>query len=169
MIHSTPTLTALELIETEIELKNGNGIQNFARNTRTRLSLEGFNVVNIGNHIDFGLKETIIAYRSEAAPVAEVLAQKFFPAAKLEAGGKTSPRTDIRVSLGRDLIDNQWPPNQPREKVAAVESVSAPPPAPATPTPEKATTAESITPVSPTAVTDAPDTLAVQEHRKRRI
>jgi len=100
---SIPFLTSRELLETRIELKNGNGAQNLARNARTRLSLEGFTVVAIGNHIDFGLEETTIAYRPEAARVARVLAQKFFPEAKLKANGKTSRGADIRVSLGRNL------------------------------------------------------------------
>lgn len=100
---SIPFLTSRELLETRIELKNGNGAQNLARDARRLLSLEGFTVVAIGNHIDFGLEETTIAYRPEAARVARVLAQKFFPQARLKADGKTSRGADIRVSLGRDL------------------------------------------------------------------
>ena len=103
-VDSTPILTALDMLETKIELKNGNGFQDCAREMRSRLSRDGFNVVGIGNHIDFGLEETIIAYRPQAARVAQVLAQKFFPEARLKANGKISPKADIRVSLGRDWI-----------------------------------------------------------------
>ncbi|MEJ2093144.1 MAG: LytR C-terminal domain-containing protein [Syntrophobacterales bacterium] len=104
---ASPRLTAVELLDTGIELKNGNGAKDFARIMRRRLSSEGFTVVGIGNHIDFGLEETIIAHRTKAARVAQVLAQKFFPGAKLEANGDISPRADIRVSLGRDMIPSR--------------------------------------------------------------
>ncbi|OPX19810.1 MAG: hypothetical protein BZ151_07110, partial [Desulfobacca sp. 4484_104] len=58
-----PLLTASELIETAIDIRNGSGIPNIARNSRTLLSLEGFNVVSIANHIDFGKQKTTIYYR----------------------------------------------------------------------------------------------------------
>jgi Tfp pilus assembly protein PilF len=99
-----PVLTVLDLEGTRIEVKNGNGIQDQARETRGLLALEGFNVVGIGNHIDFGLEDTVIAYRPESAKVARALVRKFFPGAKLEEGGKLSPGADIRVSLGRDQL-----------------------------------------------------------------
>jgi Tfp pilus assembly protein PilF len=100
----SPKLTALELHGTQIELKNGNGIHDRARELRSLLFLEGFTVVGIGNHIDFGLEETIISYRPEAKRVAQVLAQKYFPGAKLKEGGNVSQVADIRVSLGRDRL-----------------------------------------------------------------
>jgi len=103
-----PVLTVLDLEGTRIEVKNGNGIQDQARETRSRLFLEGFNVVDIGNHIDFGLDDTVISYRPESAKVARALVQKFFPGAKLEEGGKVSPGADIRVSLGRDQLDDKF-------------------------------------------------------------
>jgi hypothetical protein len=70
------------------------------------LTLEGFTVVGIGNHIDFGLEKTIIAYRPEAAQVAETLSKKFFPGAILEVkeDERFSAQAAVRVSLGRDLI-----------------------------------------------------------------
>jgi Tfp pilus assembly protein PilF len=102
-----PVLTVLDLEGTRIEVKNGSGIHNQARETRSRLSLEGFTVAGIGNHLDFCLEDTTIAYRPESAKVAQALAQKFFPGAKLEQGGKLSPGMDIRVSLGRDQLNDQ--------------------------------------------------------------
>jgi len=100
-------LTVRELVQVRVEIKNGNGVKGQAREMRSRLSLEGFTVVGIGNHIDFGLEETIISYRPEAARMAKVLAEKFLPGAKLEEGGRLSPKADVRVSLGRDLIPGQ--------------------------------------------------------------
>jgi hypothetical protein len=100
-----PTFLASgELTQVRIELKNGNGAQDQARELRSRLSVEGFTVVGIGNHIDFGLEQTVITYRPEAARVARVLGQKFFPGAELRESQRLSPQADVRVSLGRDLL-----------------------------------------------------------------
>ena len=71
------------------------------------LRAEGFRVASIGNHIDFGLEKTVIAYRPEAAQLAQVLSQKFFPKASFEEGGRLSPGADVRVSLGWDMIPDQ--------------------------------------------------------------
>ena len=101
---SKPHLSVDQLLDTRIELKNGNGVQNQAREARSRLLSEGFTVVSIGNHIDFGLEKTVIAYRPEAVQVAEVLSQRFFPGANLEKEDNISRGVDIRVSLGRDLM-----------------------------------------------------------------
>jgi hypothetical protein len=101
----SPFLTAQELIQAQIEIKNGNGVQGHARMMGGLLVLDGFNVVGIGNHAHFGIKKTIIAYRPEAARVALALSKKFFPDAILELKeeSKLSSQTDVRVSLGRDL------------------------------------------------------------------
>lgn len=101
-----PVLSVSDLTETRIELKNGNGFHGDARVARRQLALEGFNVVAIGNHIDFGLDETIITYRPESVRVAKALAAKHFPGAKLQENGKLSPEVDIRIALGRDRLDN---------------------------------------------------------------
>jgi len=128
-------LTAQELEGTWIEVKNGNGARNQARDTRNRLFLEGFTVVGIGNHLDFGLEETVITYRPGATRVAQTLTQKFFPGARLEEGGSLSREADIRVSLGHDRLTDTHMARQERESPAALamapasaaEPVTAPP------------------------------------------
>jgi len=152
-------ITAVELLDTGIELKNGNGAHNFARTMRRRLSNDGFTVVGIGNHIDFGLKETVIAHRNKAARVAQVLAQKFFPGAKLEANGDISPRADIRVSMGRDLLSPQ--------EVAAEGPKPVAPAAPVTTTSEKKAEKIAASRVTPTPPT--PDFLAALKLYTMRI
>jgi len=164
---ASPVLTALELLDTGIELKNGNGAGDFARSMRRRLSSEGFTVVGIGNHIDFGLEETVIAHRIEAARVAQVLAQKFFPGAKLEADGDMSPRADIRVSLGRDLLTVQDPASRHQEKVAADGPGPVPPAAPVATAPEKKAEKIAASRVTPTPPT--PDFLAALKLYNMRI
>ena len=121
------TLTAAELLNTRIELKNGNGVPDQARETRSLLTIEGFTVVDIGNHIDFGLEETVITFRPEAARVAQVLAQRFFPGARLEQWGKVSPQADVRVSLGHDRLAGPHLAGDPRPAFS-VKSSAAPSP-----------------------------------------
>ncbi|MBM4283663.1 MAG: tetratricopeptide repeat protein [Deltaproteobacteria bacterium] len=96
-------LTAEELLSTRIELRNGNGIPEVARKSRTLLSKEGFNVVAIANHIDFGHQQTLIAHRPGADKVAQALLQRFFPHAELRARDNLPDDTDIRIILGQDL------------------------------------------------------------------
>ena len=87
-----------------IELKNGNGVSGLALEMGSRLDLEGFRVVNVGNHKDYGLEQTVIAFRPEAVRVAQVLVKKYFPKATLQEEDTLPPWTDVRVSMGRDLV-----------------------------------------------------------------
>jgi hypothetical protein len=147
---STPKLTAMELHGTQIELKNGNGINNRSRDLRSLLWLEGFTVVGIGNHKHFRQEETVITYRPEAKRVAQILAQKYFPGAKLNEGGKLSQRADIRVTLGRDRLADQGIVCLRQNKTSAAPgSVPLPASVPvATTPPEKATKAEVSRPLT---------------------
>jgi Flp pilus assembly protein TadD len=100
-------LTCLELVETGIEVYNGNGIPNLARETRSRLELEGFTVVDIGNYKNFALERTMIYHRPGAARVARVLGAKFFPGAELEAEKELAEGVDVEILLGHDLPRRQ--------------------------------------------------------------
>jgi len=97
-------LSAQELISTRIVIKNGNGRKNLARGTRSLLWGEGFNVVAICNHVDFGMEKTVITHRPKAIRVAQELAHKFFPNAALHADGLLPSPVDVRVTLGRNLL-----------------------------------------------------------------
>jgi hypothetical protein len=68
---------------------------------------EGFKVINIGNCKDYGLEETVIAYRAEAAGIAQTLSQKFFSGAHLEEKGDMPFGLDVRVLMGLDMISDQ--------------------------------------------------------------
>ncbi len=96
-------LTAAELIQTRIALRNGNGRPKLARDCRTELSLQGFNVVDINNHHDFGAEQTVILHRSGAERVARALAQQFFPTARLQEAANWPEEVDVKVILGKDL------------------------------------------------------------------
>ncbi len=97
-------LTAEELIHTRIALRNGNGHQDMARLLRTHLHSHGFNVVEIKNHIDFGMEQTVISYRPGTERVAQSLARQFFPSARLEARDTLPAFMDVKVTLGKDLV-----------------------------------------------------------------
>jgi hypothetical protein len=92
-------------VTTGIEVRNGNGTQNLARQTRTLLELEGFEVSKIGNHIDFGAADTVIYYRPGAERVAQELIRQVFPQANLEPTEKLKDGVAIKVLLGLDLLD----------------------------------------------------------------
>lgn len=128
-----PFLTAVELLETRLEIKNGTGIPGLARQTRNLLAREGFGAVAIGNHLDFGLRETTIAYRPHARRVAGFLAQKHFPGARLLPEGKISPQADIRISLGHDFLAGK---GAAPGKTAALDQAAARPGAAALPSPD---------------------------------
>lgn len=96
------SLTAAELISTRISLRNGNGKPDIARAYRTLLSRQGFTVIDIGNHIDFGAVHTEILYRPEAARVARSLAARFFPQARLKEASLADD-LEVKVVLGQDL------------------------------------------------------------------
>ena len=61
-------------------------------------------MANIANNKYYDLEKTVIAYRPEAARLARVIYKKYFPEANLQEEGTLPPWTDVRVSLGRDLI-----------------------------------------------------------------
>jgi Tfp pilus assembly protein PilF len=96
-------LTARELIETNIAILNGNGIQDLAREIRSQLSLEGYRVAAINNFRDFGVARTTIYYRPDSEHVAIILKGKFFPGAEFEVSSRLADNIDIKVVLGHDL------------------------------------------------------------------
>ena len=97
-------LTAAELMDTPIEVRNGTWTPNLAHQVRSLLNLEGFTVAIIGNHIDFGAQKTIIFYRPGAEKVARTLAGKFFPGATLESSEKLKKEVGVKILLGADLL-----------------------------------------------------------------
>lgn len=98
-------LTAEDLMTNAIEVRNGTRTRDLARQTRSMLSLEGFNVGLIGNHIDFGAEFTVIYYRPEAEKVARALNSKIFPGARLTPDSRINRGMAIKIVLGRDLLD----------------------------------------------------------------
>ena len=89
-------------METNIAIFNGNGIHNLAHDTRSRLHLEGYNVVAINNFRDFGVDRTVIYCRPEAERVATTLDKKFSPGAELESAPRLAESIDVKVVLGHD-------------------------------------------------------------------
>ncbi|MCX5891867.1 MAG: LytR C-terminal domain-containing protein, partial [Deltaproteobacteria bacterium] len=104
-VTSSGVLTAGDRLNTPIEIRNGTRARNLAHQTRSLLSLEGFTVGIIGNHIDFGAEATVIYYRPEAEKVARVLNSEIFPGARLTPSAKLNQGTAIKVVLGRDLLE----------------------------------------------------------------
>ena len=97
-------LTAAELVDTAIEVRNGTWTKNLAHQTRSLLRQEGFTVAMIGNHVDFGATKTMIYYRPGAEKVARAVARTVFPGAELEPSLKLKKGMDIKILLGADLL-----------------------------------------------------------------
>ena len=104
-VPSPSYLTATELENTVIEIRNGTRSHYLAHRARSLLSTEGFNVGIIGNYIDFGAASTVIYYRTGAERVARALSSEFFPGACLTPSSKLSQGIAIKVLLGQDLLD----------------------------------------------------------------
>lgn len=141
-----------------IEVLNGSPTKKLAHQTRTMLAQEGYRVVSIGNHVDFGVEETTISYRPGAEAAARAMGAKFFPQARWETGTKFAKNADIRVTLGKDLLTlpalaakaiptaekvaAKTAAEQPEPKAAAPPPASPPAaakaPAPAAPAPKLA-------------------------------
>jgi hypothetical protein len=96
-------ITARELLETRIQVRNGNGIPQMAREARSLLNLEGFDAVSIANHIDWGMARTVIRYRPEADKIAGMLHDKFFANAEMQVAPELKAELDVLVILGHDL------------------------------------------------------------------
>jgi hypothetical protein len=101
----TPSLTAVELADAAIEVRNGNGTKNLAHQTRSLLHQEGFTVANIGDHVHFGAAKTIVYYRPGMERIARAVGHTVFPEAELAPSLKLNKGTDIKVLLGADLLE----------------------------------------------------------------
>jgi cytochrome c-type biogenesis protein CcmH/NrfG len=125
-------LTEAELAGTGIEVRNGAGLPHLARRTRLLLSLEGFTVTRIGNHIDFGADKTVIYFRPEAARVAQALNARFFQVSRLEESTQLPEGVAVKIILGHDLADlpelGQRLALRPRPATPAVSPESGPAP-----------------------------------------
>ncbi len=109
-------LTAAELLQTGIEVSNGDGTPDLAREVRHRLDLEGFTVVGITNHPDYGVDRTVIYYRPGAEKVARALNAKFFQSAEVKDGKELPANTDVKIILGHDLARRQAGAGEPKKE-----------------------------------------------------
>ena len=79
-------LTAAELADTAIEVRNGTRTKNLAHQTRSLLRREGFTVARIGNQRHAGAAKTTIYYRPGAERVAWAVGRTVLP------GSRTGPK-----------------------------------------------------------------------------
>ena len=104
-----PTMTAAELTDAAIEVRNGAGFPRLAAQTRTLLGRAGFQVARIGNHSNFKMEQTAIYYQPEAEKVAQALQAKFFPTSHIQEDAHLPPEVDVKVILGRALLEQpRW-------------------------------------------------------------
>jgi len=95
---------AADLEKVAVEIRNGNGAPEIADLARDLLKGNGVRVRLIGNHIDFGVPETIVYYRPRHQEAAAELNRRFFQAARLERVLDLRGEVDIKVLLGHDIL-----------------------------------------------------------------
>jgi hypothetical protein len=95
---------ATELAKVAIEVRNGNGAPEIANLARDLLKGNGLKVRLIGNHIDFGVAETVVTYRSKFKQAAAEINRRFFSATRLEESKELRSDVDVKVLLGHDVL-----------------------------------------------------------------
>ncbi len=109
-----------------IEVSNGNGITGMAGKSANYFRDHGFIVGRLTNAKDFHFQESIIYYKEGYFEVAKELA-RITPGMqnmeKVDSFGR--PSIGVRILLGRDLVNAQFPDKLPREYHYAL-SESAP-------------------------------------------
>jgi hypothetical protein len=99
-------LTAAELVDTAIEVRNGTRTNDLAQQTRALLHREGFTVAKIGNQRYSDKAKTTIFYRPRAERVARAVGRTVFPEAELATNTNLKKGIEILVLLRGDLLEN---------------------------------------------------------------
>jgi hypothetical protein len=89
-----------------LEIRNGVGARNLAKNMRRLLKQYGYNVAIARNHIDFGAPETVVYFRPDQEKVAKQINDRFLKANRLERKENLHPGIDVKIVLGHDLFQN---------------------------------------------------------------
>jgi Flp pilus assembly protein TadD len=103
---SAPLQTrVLALRRATLEISNGNGVAGMARALARNMVQPGMRVVRVSNQKRFVVARTRVEYRGDFQLSAVLLAERFGADAVLVAG--PAPLTDLRLVIGRDLINNK--------------------------------------------------------------
>lgn len=91
-----------------MELSNGNGVNNMARNTGRYLKEKGFNIVRLTNADHFGYQKTMLMYKPEFGKATRELAEQLPETPTLkEVKRLDRPNIGMKMVLGRDLVPHK--------------------------------------------------------------
>lgn len=104
-----PVLAGLALDDrlesARLEVANGNGVSRFATRFSGRLKAAGIGVDRITNYHSFAQGGSVIEYGPGFADAARALQERLGIAVTLKPSSAPRPGTDVRLILGRDLLD----------------------------------------------------------------
>jgi hypothetical protein len=102
---AAPVTPPAPVHESRLELSNGNGVTGMAARLRSWLSTQGVKTSRLTNDLPYNQPQTVIQYRHGHEQAALQIAQAL-PAATAQTFERSdlSPRTDVRVLIGRDWV-----------------------------------------------------------------
>jgi hypothetical protein len=102
---AAPVTPPAPVPESRLELSNGNGVTGMAARLRSWLSSQGVKTSRLTNDLPYNQSQTVIQYRHGHEQAAKQIAQAL-PAATAQTSEHSdlSPRTDVRVLIGRDWV-----------------------------------------------------------------
>jgi Flp pilus assembly protein TadD len=91
-----------------LEVSNGNGVNNMARNIARYLREKGFNIVRLTNADRFNYSKTTLMYKPECSDATQELAKQL-PEVPAMQEVKTLDRPNVRMKivLGKDLVSHK--------------------------------------------------------------
>jgi Flp pilus assembly protein TadD len=91
-----------------VEISNGNGVSNMARNMGRYLKEKGFNVVRLTNADRFSHAKTTLMYRPECSEATREVAEKLPEMPTMQEVKKLDrPSIQMKMVLGRDLVPHK--------------------------------------------------------------
>lgn len=104
----TPGDAPKSFADVGLEVSNGNGVNNMAKNIARQLREKGFNIVRLTNADHFNHPKTTLMYKPECSDATQELAKQLpdLPAMQ-EVKKLDRPNIRMKVVLGRDLISHK--------------------------------------------------------------
>ena len=87
----------------QVEVRNGVGVSGVAERMRTYLRTKGYDVVEVGNHTNFDLDETLVVDRVDNMEIArQVAASLGLPEDRIRQDVRSEYHLDVSIVLGKD-------------------------------------------------------------------
>jgi Tfp pilus assembly protein PilF len=101
---AAPVAPPAAVHKSRLELSNGNGVTGMAARLRSWLTTQGVKTSRLTNDLPYNQPQTVIQYRHGHEQAAMQIAQSLPASAQALQRADLSPRTDVRVLIGRDWV-----------------------------------------------------------------